>query len=453
MLRDSRIVASGYRLLPASFRSAVRSRAWRELERQVAFPALPPALGHASVDAARSPKPRGPRAGAVAVNVFGFLGGQFGLGESARLYASALQANGVPVTLHDLKLELPHAWQADPEDAFRTGPDEDGVDLIVVNPDDLGRALPLIAAAGGSRRHRIGLWFWELETMPASWAWATEAVDEIMVASAFIEEAARKMTSKPVTRIPIPLAARPDSGLERRDFGLPVDAFMFLATFDFHSSIQRKNPFAAIRAFQQAFPPGRGDVCLLVKTVNGLQYPELLSQLTALSHLDDRILVRDGTIPSAHLGALQRTCDAYVSLHRAEGFGLGMAECMARGKPVVATGWSGNLEFMTPETSCLVDYRLVAVNAHEYPYADAATARWAEPDIDDAAACMRRLVDEPGHADRIGRSGASHVRQVLSPARISAAFAAHVAESASGLRPDPGLPEKCRGTAASPCRQ
>jgi glycosyltransferase involved in cell wall biosynthesis len=181
-----------------------------------------------------------------------------------------------------------------------------------------------------------------------------------------------------------------------------------------------------IAAFERAFPRGDEDVQLVVKSTNGAYYPAQLAELVEAAAGDARILIRDQVIDALHMRSLQRCCDAYVSLHRAEGFGLGLAECMAMGKPVVATAWSGNLDYMREENSCLVGVTLIPVLPHEYPNADGAS--WAQPDVSQAADWMRRLVFDTGFAERIGRQAALDVRDALSPECVAGQLIACVRE-------------------------
>jgi glycosyltransferase involved in cell wall biosynthesis len=347
------------------------------------------------------------------VNVFAYFRGQFGLGESARLYAGALIDAGYPVALNDIAIDVPHGFDERSLERYIGVSAPHRINLLFVNPDYLAEALASIESAKQDGRYVIACWFWELECIPQQWLWALDKVDEIMVASAFVERAFRRVTDKPILRVPIPLTEVADSGLNREQFGLPADAFIFLNTFDFNSWWARKNPLDVINAFQRAFPPRRDDVRLLIKSSNGHRYPARLHQLLVAAAGDRRVLVRDEIIDRRHMRALHRCVDAYVSLHRAEGFGLGMAEAMALGKPVVATAWSGNLEFMTPENSCLVDYRLVPVGHDEYVHAE--NAQWAQADIDHAARLMRRIVDDPTFAAEVGKRAASDIRVTLSP--------------------------------------
>jgi glycosyltransferase involved in cell wall biosynthesis len=349
----------------------------------------------------------------IGINIFGYLRGQFGLGESARLYSRALMSAGVPVALCDIDLDLPHDWHDASLDAFIGDDAPFSVSVIFVNPDYLQQALEKIGRSRIQRHHLIACWFWELGRIPSEWLPAIDQVDEILAGSHFIEDAFRKVTGKPVLRVPLPLGPLHESGLQRRDFGLDENKFIFLSTFDFNSWIARKNPFAVIQAFVAAFPADRDDVRLLIKSSNGFRYPEKLRELIAIADRDPRVIVRDEVIDRAHVNALHRCCDAYVSLHRAEGFGLGLAEAMALGKPVIATGWSGNLEFMNSDVACMVDFKLVPVNEGEYPHA--AGAVWADPSISDAASAMRKLADDPLEAEKLGVKGRDYVRNKLAP--------------------------------------
>lgn len=404
-----------YRLLPSGFRALVARFFWRRLASGLIFPPLPPVeklVDSKSVEATMPLSCDRP-----GLNIYGYFGGQFGLGESARLYAAALAAEGIPVSVTDLDFNLPHHRHEYELRRGQTGGAPHTVDLICVNPDYLSQAIPYLEKDDGVSRYRIASWFWELDAVPKDWHWAFDVIDEIMVASEFVEQAFRKVTDKPLLRAPLPIVDADDSGLSRRDFGLPEGAFVFLSSFDFHSSIHRKNPEAVIAAFSQAFASGDEDVVLVIKSSNGAMYPEMLSGLAALARRDPRILIRDQVIDAAHMRSLQRCADAFISLHRAEGFGLGLAECMALGKPVVATAWSGNMEFMSEDTSCLVDYALVPVT--EGAYLSASQGHWAEPDIAHASRYMRRLVSDPEFARSVGARASAHVRHLLSSERIA----------------------------------
>lgn len=347
------------------------------------------------------------------VNVFAYVRGQFGLAESARAYTRALLAEGYPVAVFDIALDLPHGMGDTSLDPYVGTDTPYDINLIFVNPDYLEGAIASIGRERLGGRHTIACWFWELEVFPEEWLPALQKVDEIMVSSGFIRGIVKPATDKPILHVPLPVGEMEDSGLIRSDFGLEDDAFIFLNSFDFNSHLARKNPYAAIDAFRQAFPDNRAGVRLLIKSSNGHRHPEMLRVLLNAVASDPRIMVRDDVIDRGDMQALQRCADAYISLHRSEGFGLGLAECMRLGKPVIATAWSGNMEYMTPDNSCLVDYRLIPVNEGEYLHH--AGQHWADPVVGQAAAYMRRLVEDREFAARIGARAASDIRERLSP--------------------------------------
>lgn len=408
-----------YRRLPVSLRSPVSRLRFHWKLRPARFPRLP-VCTHVGAETSSSAPRAHPRTGDVGVRVFGYLSGEFGLGESARLYATALQAAGVPVQVFDLDLQLPHVHRPHAFENDSLGTVKRIVDLVVVNPDYLALVLPMLPAGRERGDVRIGCWFWELERIPASWHWALHEFDALLASSDFIAQALRADARIPVLKVALPVWAKVASGLGRRDFGLPEDVFLFLTTFDFNSFVARKNPMAAIEAFRCAFPGSHERVALLVKSSNGERCPDALAKLIDLARTDRRIFVRDGVIEAPHLRALQMSADAFVSLHRAEGFGLGLAECMALGKPVIATGWSGNLEFMSDSTACLVDFQSVAVLEGQYP--GAAGSRWADPDIQHAADCMRRLAGAPVFARELGQHAKAHVVRHFAPELVGHAL-------------------------------
>jgi glycosyltransferase involved in cell wall biosynthesis len=370
------------------------------------------------------------------VNIFAYTSGQFGLAEGARLYARALLEEGYPVAIYNIDIDVPHSMADFSLDAYLGGETSHAVNLIFVNPDHLDQAMTHIGRERLGNRYTIACWFWELEKFPDEWRHALDCVDEVMVSTSFIRTAVAKVTDKPVWSVPLPVGETLDSGLARGDFGLDDDDFIFLNTFDFNSSSARKNPTAAIEAFRLAFSDGQSNVKLLIKSSNGNRNPEKLRALLNSAGADKRIIVRDDIIDRSDLGALQRCADAYISLHRAEGFGLGLAECMRMGKPVIATAWSGNMDFMTPTNSCLVDYQLVAVGDGEYLHH--AGQRWAEPNVDHAAGFMRRLVEDAAFAARVGAQAALDIRSKLSP-RTAAKEMIRRIEWCSHLPPRPSI--------------
>lgn len=343
------------------------------------------------------------------LNLVGYARGGLGLGENLRRFAETLHAAGLPFSLVDFDANLGDRSRDTRLERRIRRDNPYPTNVFFVNADQMPVARERFGAGFFEGRHNVGFWFWELERFPEAWSGAFDLVDEVWTASEFVRGAIAARTSKPVHRVALPVELPAIRSFDRAEFGLPAAPFLFCFHFDFHSFAQRKNPQAAIEAFRRAFAPDDRRAALLVKTINGAAAPGPMAALREAVGDDPRILLIDGFLDHEAAAGLLSVCDAFVSLHRSEGFGLGMAEAMYLGKPVVATGYSGNLDFMTPVNSCLVHHRLVAVGEGEYPYG--AGQHWADPDLEHAADWMRRLVDDPAFARTVGRAGAESIRQ------------------------------------------
>jgi glycosyltransferase involved in cell wall biosynthesis len=210
--------------------------------------------------------------------------------------------------------------------------------------------------------------------------------------------------------------------------GVP-EGFLFLFVFDYLSTIQRKNPVGLIEAFRRAFEPGAGPQ-LLLKTINAPLRPLADEEVLWAAHGRPDIHVIDRSLDREQLGGLMAACDCYVSLHRAEGFGLTMAEAMAIGKPVIATGYSGNVDFMDGENSYLVDHTITRVGPECEIYPP--EGEWAEPSVEHAAELMRRIYEDREQAARVGARAAQDIARGLSPQATGAAMRARLEKLATG---------------------
>jgi glycosyltransferase involved in cell wall biosynthesis len=365
-------------------------------------PALVPPAPRAG--AGRSRPRRAKRTLSQGLNVAGYFHAELGVGEAARLLTRAIDATGSAYTTtvqNASRSRQQHRFEA--RDAA-TGSSFD-INLLCVNAD----RTPAFARDAGpaffAGRHTIGYWFWEVDPLPVVMQEAFDHVDEVWTATDYVADIVRTAAAgrTPVFTVPLPLLApQTSSSLTREQLGLPADRFVFLFVFDFLSVAERKNPLGAIEAFCHAFAPGEGAV-LVLKSINGdAHLPELERLRRAVAHRSD-IMIRDGYLSADEKNALLAACDCYVSLHRAEGLGLTLAEAMALGKPVIATGYSGNRHFMTEENSFLVGYRLTSVPEGCGPYLPG--GRWAEPDVDHAAQLMRHVYLHPGEAAQRAECG------------------------------------------------
>lgn len=352
------------------------------------------------------------------VNFCGHVRSEFGLGESVRLFARSFAESGFPFSLLNFELPIPAGERDRSLDGWLSASAEHAASVYFINPDQMLRARDALELRRHEGRYLIGYWFWELEHFPAAWLDALKLVDEVWVASSFVQRAVSSMTHKPVLLMPFPIdlsAIQPD----RKKVGLPEDKFVFLFTFDYHSYPQRKNPEAVIAAFCAAFPIERDDVRLLIKTINAERAADAHLRLVDGARGDPRIHFRDEHLRRDDMYQLIASADAYVSLHRSEGFGLGMAEAMYFGKPVVATRYSGNLDFMSDDVACLVDCAMVEVPPGAYPHWQG--QQWAQPDLQHAATYMRRLADDPIAARALGAAAAMRIRRQYAASVCSSA--------------------------------
>jgi glycosyltransferase involved in cell wall biosynthesis len=249
----------------------------------------------------------------------------------------------------------------------------------------------------------IGLFFWELERPSEEWRWLKTWMDEVWVHSDFLVKSFSKMFRN-VHKIPFTLNLKLNKKLNRSYFKLPQNAFIFIFNFDYWSVYERKNPEGVVRAFKMAFGDRR-NVHLLIKSTHAKFQPEDANNLRSLIGSAKNIELRDVFISSENMMSLINLCDCYVSLHRAEGLGLGMAEAMALGKPVIATNYSGNLEFMSDHNSCLVGYKKIPIKKNAYPHCnrESNNGDWADPNIKQAADYMKKIKDNKVFREKIAK--------------------------------------------------
>jgi glycosyltransferase involved in cell wall biosynthesis len=343
------------------------------------------------------------------LNVAGYFRAENGLGEAARLLLSVIDRSGIPV--RTVGYEETPSRQLHPFEGDRSDQTYD-TNIVVVNGDNLASFARSVGREFFVDRYTVAYWAWETDRLPGSYLDALDYVDEVWMPSKYSTEAARSATTKPVHTFPYPIIApQTDSTITRDRLGLP-DGFLFTFMFDYFSTSQRKNPHDLIRAYRNAFREDDG-AALFIKTLNAGMRPDERKQVEAEAAGRRDIRVLDGYMTPAEKDAVLANTDCYASLHRSEGFGLGMAEAMALGKPVIGTGYSGNLEFMNEDNSYLIPYSVAPVGKLAGPYTP--DAHWAMPDVNAASRIMRHVFEDRDAARAKGERARADILARHSP--------------------------------------
>ncbi len=355
----------------------------------------------------------------VGLNLVGYFRADLGIGESVRCAARAAEAAGLPHALVDLRLPCKNPM-TDATFADRLRPDNPyPVNVVHVDAPGMRDLEHHHGAAFLRGKHTVGYWAWELPEFPDAWVGYADHCQEVWTPSDFVTRAVAEKLPVPVLTMPHAIAFDPPAGDLRGRFGLPRDRFLFLFLYDLNSYSARKNPGAVLEAFRRSGLAGR-EAALVVKVHNVAgnegDYARLLEEAAALPGTT----VLDRTLPRADVYALEAACDCFVSLHRSEGFGLAVAESMYLGKPVISTDWSATAEYVTAANGLPVRCRTVTLDRHHGPYAKGQV--WADPDLDHAAAQMRRVATDPALAGALGAAAAATIRERFSPAAVGARY-------------------------------
>lgn len=359
----------------------------------------------------------------LAFNLAGFLTADLGVGESARCMARAADAVGIETALVPLKLHCKNRL-GDLSFAPRLQ-DANPHRINVVHLDapasaDLDHHHGKAFRAG---KYNIGYWAWELPEFPDAWVPSFAFFDEIWTPSDFATTAIAMKSPRPVLTMPHAISFARPVGDQRARFGLPADKFLFLFLYDLNSYSARKNPQAVVAAFHRAVaasPAFAAQAALVIKVQNTAENPADFAALqSAVADLPGTVLIT-GTLAREEIYALEAACDCFVSLHRAEGFGLAVAESMYLGKPVISTDWSATAEFVNQENGCPVRCTLTTIRETHGPYTKGQT--WAEPDVAHAAEWMQRLCADRTLAVRLGAAGRVTIETRFSPAAIGSRY-------------------------------
>lgn len=348
------------------------------------------------------------------LNVVGYFSDETGVGEAARAVLQALHRQGFPVAYSTVR-----SYTARKMDTstlhLPTGHPYD-FNLLHVNADQVPVVYTELGPEFFSGKYNIGFWFWELAHFPEQWLDRFNYFNEIWVGNSFAQTTLAHVSPIPIVNAGLPIEVHPDPEVTRQSLGLPEDRFLFLFVFDMLSIIERKNPFGLVEAYRRAFGPHFKDMTLVIKVTKLDEFPQYQKPLRQAVASVSGILL-DGYLDRRDLDGLFNVCDAYVSLHRSEGFGLTIAEAMCLGKPAIATAYSANMDFMTVANSYPVEYRLVELERDYGPYHRGEV--WADPDIDHAAALMRHVFENRDEAAQKGARAAADLRRLYSPETVA----------------------------------
>lgn len=367
------------------------------------------------------PAPVAPSGYPEPIIVAGFLTATTGLGEWARLAYRAFAEAGHDVRGIDLGAAMMQGSEVR-DFSWRDGRNAYGAGTIMlhVNAPYVPLAMRLLGRKLVQSKKIVGCWAWELPDIPPDWQQGFQYIHEIWGLSSFTADAIRRHTNLPVKATPLPV---PPPTLPSQDTWVwrkPLERFTVLTMFNMASGFTRKNPLGAIAAFKQAF--GDDPQChLLLKIVHPEAYPDGMRKLQDAARGAKNIEFLTTSLPSTQNAALIAECDVVMSLHRAEGFGLVPAEAMLQSKPVIATGWSGNLDFMNTDNACLISYELVPAHDPQTTY-NRHDQLWAEPNIAEAASSLRHLRDNPAFGYALGQRAKASITRQLS----STAYASHL---------------------------
>lgn len=347
--------------------------------------------------------------------VSGFFDEALGIGRAGHCTFTALEQNGHRPLAHAIR-PLLNGYGSN--SVTLPGDSSGGVYVMHCNAPEAATVLSVLSISCLKHKYRIGYWAYELPSAPESWIEVSKLFHEIWAPSEFVKQSLAAAHC-PVSVMPHPvLASLPSITPDRKALGLPLDRFLVLVAGDLRSSSYRKNLMGAIDLYLTAFPE-QSSACGLIIKISFTHEDKTSFQrvLQKIQHRNDISVITDH-LPYEKMQQIIASCDVFLSPHRSEGFGLVLAEALAFRVPVLATGWSGNLDFMQGMDEALIPYSLQAVQDPSGRYSSRKDQVWAEPDIEAGATMLLRLYQDPTLRARLAEQGRSNV-EALSAAWAS----------------------------------
>lgn len=349
----------------------------------------------------------------VDVTLLGYIKSEHGLGESARHVASALDATGYTWNVYDFEVNNLSRKQDELLNDKITNTINSPLLIMNINADQTPVVKKHFEDEQWNKIYKIGIWYWELPVFPDKWISSFNMVNEVWAPTRFIQDAVSMKANCPVIYMPLPMELEVPSIVTRKKLGLPEDAFLFLNMYDTLSIQSRKNPIAVIEAFKKAFSPDDLSVGLVIKINNSNVIEKEYDYLKQITGQYQNIYILAKVLSRAEVSELIMMCDVAVSLHRSEGLGLLCQEAMYFGKPVIATNWSGNIDFMSDNEACMVRYKLVNVGKDTGPYE--AWQEWADADVEHASEYMEELYADRDLCTQLGEKAHKRIAEEYSP--------------------------------------
>ncbi|UYP47987.1 hypothetical protein NEF87_004272 [Candidatus Lokiarchaeum ossiferum] len=364
------------------------------------------------------------------VNLIGFPNGDFGIGQHIRLVTNAFTKLTVNFCVNESDLAIQHSHSNNEVKNFISKENKYNINLFCMNGTQVWLYMTRRLNEIIKSQYNIGYGYWELSTLPKIFTKQFKYLDEVWAPSKFIYDTMKHSTNLPVFHMPIPVEFQIPHHISRKDFNLPKNKFLFLFSFDMSSYITRKNPEAVIQCFKNAFSDNDSEkvglVIKLQKIKNDLKqeidFNEFINSFNA-----NNIYTIDEVLEREKMLGLINSCDVYVSLHRSEGFGLGLAEAMYMGKNVIGTNYSGNVDFMNADNSCLVPYKLIELKKGEYLHYKQGMV-WADPDLSEATSYMRKLFYDKNYRNKLQIKAQEDIKKYHSFEAISRSYEKRINE-------------------------